>query len=186
MNQYQYSEIINKFHSALPFINGWIDQIIEKYKEKSTPLIDFNFSKINQIFQKKLLENTKVVIVPDKIPFPPLGRMGLAELSGIELMPISGITYKNTFFVNQNLLTESLHFHELIHVVQWERLGSDNFLLAYGVGLIKFGYEKSPLEKMAYRLQKNFDTGTVPEGIVNIIIQKTDIIWNQVRLLVHQ
>jgi hypothetical protein len=100
-------------------------------------------------------------------------------------MPIAGITYKNTFFVNQNLLTESLHFHELVHVVQWERLGADNFLLAYGAGLIQFGYEQSPLEKMAYRLQKEFDTGTVPDEIVDKIYQETDSLWNQVRPLVR-
>ncbi len=183
---HQYSKIINKFHSALPVINGWIDQLIESNKEKSTPVIDLNFSRINQIFPKKLLEKAKVVIVPNKIPFPPLSQMGLAELSGIEQMPIAGITFKDTFFVNQNILTQSLHFHELIHVVQWERLGADNFLLAYGVGLIQFGYEQSPLEEMAYSLQKDFAKGTVPDGIVDIIYQKTDAIWNQIRPLVSQ
>ncbi|MBW1897754.1 MAG: hypothetical protein JRI61_01695 [Deltaproteobacteria bacterium] len=186
MNQYQFSKIINKFHSALPVINGWIDQLIENNKDKSTPVIDLNFSRINQIFPKKLLEKAKVVIVPGKIPFPPLSQMGLTELSGIELMPIAGITFKDTFFVNQNLLTESLHFHELIHVVQWKRLGADNFLLAYGVGIIQFGYEQSPLEQIAYSLQKDFDTGTVPDGIVEIIYQRTDALWNQIRSLVSQ
>jgi len=180
------STITNKLHSTLPVINGWIDRIIKRYKEKSTPVIDLNFSRINQIFPRELLEKAKVVIVSDKIPFPPLGRMGLTELSGIEQMPIAGITYKDTFFVHHNHLTESLHFHELIHVIQWERLGAEHFLLAYGIGLIQFGYEDSPLEKMAYSLQKEFDKGTVPDGIVDIIYQKTDNLWKQIHPLINQ
>ncbi len=99
-------------------------------------------------------------------------------------MPLTGITYKDTFFINQNHRTESLHFHELTHVVQWERLGIDNFLLAYGVGLMQFGYEKSPLEQMAYTLQRNFEIGTIPNGIIDLIHQQTDDIWSQVKPLV--
>jgi len=34
-------------------------------------------------------------------------------------------------------------------VVQWSRLGTDNFLLAYGLGLFSFKYAQSPLEQMA-------------------------------------
>jgi hypothetical protein len=177
--------IIHKFHSVLPVMNEWIDQTIESYREKSTPVIDLNFSRINQIFPKKLLEKTKVVMLPDKLPFPPLSQMGLAELSGMEQMPIAGITYKYTFFVNQNHLTESLHFHELIHVVQWERLGAEKFLLAYGVGLIQFGYEESPLEQMAYRLQNDFNAGIVPKGIIELIYRETDELWNQVRPMIN-
>ena len=122
--------------------------------------------------------------VADKVPFPPLSHIGLHELSGMEQMPLTGITYKDTFFINQNHRTESLHFHELTHVVQWERLGIDNFLLAYGVGLMQFGYEKSPLEQMAYTLQRNFEIGTIPNGIIDLIHQQTDDIWSQVKPLV--
>lgn len=96
---------------------------------------------------------------------------------------MAGITYKDTFFINQAYSTESLHFHELIHVVQWERLGVDNFLLAYGVGLMHFGYKNSPLEQMAYLLQGRFDNGELPPLITNLIQQQTDIIWNQVTQL---
>ena len=98
----------------------------------------------------------------------------------MEQMPIAGITYKDTFFVHERCKTESLFFHELVHVVQWERLGVDNFLLVYGVGLIQFGYEDSPFEQMAYSLQRSFDQGNVPENLVGFIHQETDAIWRQV------
>ena len=102
-----------------------------------------------------------------KVPFPPLSRMGLPELEQMENMSMDGITYVDTFFINHLRQTESLHFHELVHVVQWERLGVDNFLLAYGVGLMQSGdlyqtfedvYLNSPLEQMAYSLQAGFES----------------------------
>jgi hypothetical protein len=180
-----YTKIITKFHSALPVLRKWIEDLLETNKENTTSVFSLKFPRINQIFPKDLLERTKVMTVAGEVPFPPLSHIGLHELSVIEQWLITGITYKDTFFVNQNHRTESLHFHELIHVVQWERLGVDNFLLAYGVGLIQFGYEKSPLEQMAYTLQKNFDIGLIPNGIIDLIYKQTDDIWSQVEPLVR-
>ena len=51
---------------------------------------------------------------------------------------------------------ESLHFHEMIHVVQWRLLGAEFSLAMYAGGLEKFGYRNSPLEKMAYDAQELF------------------------------
>lgn len=177
------AKIINKFHSVLPIIRNWIEDLLESNKKNTTSVINLNYPRINQIFLNDLLERAKVVTVADKVPFPPLSHIGLHELSGMEQMTLAGITYKNTFFVNQNHRTESLHFHELIHVVQWERLGVDNFLLAYGVGLMQFGYKESPLEQMAYSLQRNFEIGSIPNGIIDLIHQQTDDIWRQVEPL---
>ncbi len=53
---------------------------------------------------------------------------------------MAGITYKDTYFINHLHQTESLHFHELVHVVQWDWLWVDDFLLAYGAGLMQFSY----------------------------------------------
>ncbi|MFX0204068.1 MAG: hypothetical protein ACFFCW_48845 [Candidatus Hodarchaeota archaeon] len=181
-----YARIIDKFHSAIPVINDWIDRLLESNKENVFHIINLNFRRINQVFPSNLLERAKVVTVESKVPFPPLTQIGLHELSGMEQMPMAGITYKDTFFVNQNCATESLYFHELVHVAQWETLGVDNFLLAYGIGLIQFGYENSPLEQMAYTLQRNFEMGSIPNGIVELIEQQTDAIWNQVTPLLNK
>jgi hypothetical protein len=59
--------------------------------------------------------------------------------------------------------------HELVHVVQWSRLGVDNFLLSCGLGLLQFGYE-----------QQLFDRGSVPNDLVRIIETGTDQVWKQV------
>jgi hypothetical protein len=44
----------------------------------------------------------------------------------------------------------------LIHVIQWRLLGPEGFLAAYANGLDEFGYENSPLEKMAYDAEAAF------------------------------
>jgi hypothetical protein len=51
---------------------------------------------------------------------------------------------------------EAIHFHELIHVIQWRLLGPEDFLAAYANGLDEFGYDNSPLEKMAYDAEALF------------------------------
>ena len=58
--------------------------------------------------------------------------------------------------VEVDVAAERLHFHELIHVVQWRLLGPETFLAAYAAGLETFGYRESPLEIMAYNAEASF------------------------------
>jgi hypothetical protein len=124
-------ELIRKFSSALPEVRKWIEDVLEERKEQAIPVINLAFPKLQKVFPLDLLKKAKVVVVTGKVPFPPLSRMGLPELEQMENMSMDGITYVDKFFINHLRQTESLHFHELVHVVQWERLGVDNFLLAY-------------------------------------------------------
>jgi hypothetical protein len=92
----------------------------------------------------------------------------------------AGITFKDTYFIQTGEASESLHFHELVHVAQWKVLGVDNFLRAYGAGLVMYGYEDSPLEKMAYSLQREFDEGRQHQDLLATIEARTQAIWTQV------
>ncbi|MGC1950636.1 MAG: hypothetical protein WA679_24215, partial [Pseudolabrys sp.] len=68
-----------------------------------------------------------------------------------------GITYLNTFFIKRDeLRNEAIHFHELIHIVQWRILGPEQFLRLYADGLERLGYRDSPLEVMAYDAEAAF------------------------------
>jgi hypothetical protein len=76
-----------------------------------------------------------------------LGRFAACEQGDFDALPIW-----TGFFIERTVLTEeALHFHELIHVIQWRLLGPDSFLVAYANGPYDFGYENSPLEKIAPR-----------------------------------
>lgn len=136
---------------------------------------------LTQCYSKELLESTRFVIT-DQICYPPLDQFGLEEFKALSAIPWGGITYNDIYFLRRDLASPILHFHELVHVVQYRRLGVDRFLWAYGVGLALHGYEESPLEKMAYDLQLEFEHGIYRRSLVADIERRTDIIWQEVSL----
>ncbi len=172
-------EMIREYVSAAPALKAWIEELLETRGSEAVQVSKLGFSRLPHYFPDDFLERAKAVSTSE-IPFPPLGRLGLPELSVLEQMPVAGITFKNTFFMGHLHRTETLCFHELIHVAQWERLGVDRFLLAYGVGLVRHGYEQSPLERMAYRLQKEFEQKNAPRDLMKEIHRGVDSIWREV------
>ena len=97
---------------------------------------------------------------------PPLSTMGLSRFSDFERMDAGGITYLDTYFVRaERAHDESLHFHELVHVIQWRLLGPERFLRLYADGLERLGYRNSPLEEMAYSLQHKFEHEAQPFSV---------------------
>ena len=94
-----------------------------------------------------------------------------------EKADVAGTTYKDTYFIKrQNCFDESLHFHELVHVVQWDYLGVEKFLLAYALGLINHGYVNSPLEVMAYGLKQYFIQNPDLFAVEDVIRSELDAI----------
>jgi hypothetical protein len=172
-------DLIQKFESALPIIRQWIDDLLNSYSSQSTSIFDLAFPTLPQLFPMDLLQKAKVVFVKGKIPYPPLSSIGFPDFAPLENMAFSGVTYKNTYFLNQAYRQESLHFHELIHIIQWDSLGVDNFLRAYGVGLLEYGYQNSPLEQMAYLFQRKFEKDSLRNmKIVELVKAQTQEIWN--------
>jgi hypothetical protein len=107
-------------------------------------------------FSADTLTSAKVVLV-DQLPIPPLSSWGLTRFADFERGNFSGITYLNTFFIKRDdARNEVIHFHELIHVIQWRILGPEQFLGLYADGLERFGYRDGPLEKMAYDAEVAF------------------------------
>ena len=178
MGMNKQADVIRRFHTALPRVREWIDQFLDTHADRARAVSTLGFTELSACFPRELLERAKVVSV-DRVPFPPVDQFGLPEFAPILQMSFDGITFKDTFFLQQGRASVALHFHELVHVVQWSRLGVDNFLLAYGLGLLSSGYAQSPLEQMAYTLQRGFELGTPPQGLVRVIEQATDAIWNQ-------
>lgn len=174
-------DIIPRFHSALPQIRAWIDQCLASHAASARKLD--NMPPLAPIFPPEILGQARIVLV-DRTPFPPVSRFGLPEFENYERRAFDGITFKNTFFVVNGRQTVRLQFHELVHVVQWTRLGVDRFLLAYGFGLLQYRYEESPLEKMAYTLEEQFARGRLPKDLIRVIAEGSDAIWSQAEPLV--
>lgn len=171
--------VLDRFRAALPRVRSWIELTLERHAPQAVPVSGLGYPRLPACFSGELLDTAKVVRVPE-VPFPPLTRMGLDELAEMEHRPLAAITYRHVFFVVPSELTESLCFHELVHVVQWERLGVDRFLWAYGFGLLGFGYRESPLERMAYELELAFQRGLKPGDLVEEIESRTDAVWAKV------
>lgn len=171
-------DLIRRFRVALPKVREWINQYMAAHVDLARPVSSLGFERLATCYPGGLLDSAKVVWV-DRVQFPPVDKFGLPEFSGMLQMPFDGITFKDTFFLRKGLQSESIHFHEMVHVVQWAKLGVDNFLLAYGLGLAQSGYEQSPLEAMAYTLQHQFDSGVALQDLQKVIEEQTDAIWSR-------
>lgn len=168
--------VLDRFRAALPGVRSWIDQTLKRHEPQAVPVSSLGYPRLPTYFPSELLDTAKVVRVRD-VPFPPLRRMGLEELAEMERRSLAAITFRQVFFVVPSEMTESLCFHELVHVVQWTRLGVNRFLWVYGLGLLWFGYRGSPLERMAYELEHAFQRGVVPDDLVEEIRERTDAVW---------
>jgi hypothetical protein len=145
-----------EFHNAYPKLRAWIQKTLEFYEENAKPVASMHFVRLPLYFGHSLLESTKFIAI-DRLPMPPLSAMGLSRFTDFEQGDFNGVTYLDRYFTKQSVVTEeAIHFHELIHVIQWRLLGPEDFLAAYADGLDEFGYENSPLEKMAYNAEASF------------------------------
>lgn len=60
---------------------------------------------------------------------------------------------------------------ELVHVLQWQYLGSQNFIQRYLSEMQEYGYNDAPLEKMAYGLQGHYSSNGVPIDVPSFVRQ---------------
>ncbi|MGB8112076.1 MAG: hypothetical protein WCF41_22770 [Pseudolabrys sp.] len=145
-----------EFQKFYPVLLGWIDITLRAHAANTQTVISRGFPRLPLYFSADTLASAKVVLV-DKLPIPPLSSWGLFRFADFERGNFDGITYLNTFFIKRDeLRNEAIHFHELIHIVQWRILGPEQFLRSYADGLERLGYRDSPLEVMAYDAEAAF------------------------------
>jgi hypothetical protein len=173
MNQAAIREVIAQLGNFLPSVQQWIEEYCSQHTTQAIPVEQCGFGRLGQYFGVDRLKTARVVQV-DRISFPPLTQMGFPYLQEFEEQGFGGITYHNMYFLTREAYScEATHFHELVHVVQWNELGVERFLTAYGVGLLSAGYRHSPLERMAYDFQKSFDQGILIPDLERTIREKT-------------
>jgi hypothetical protein len=152
------TDIFQRLQSALPRVEVWIDRLLEQNEVVAARVNSLNFTRLPLYWPDDLLNRARVVITTP-VPFPPVAQYGVSEFAPM-MLNTAGITFRDMFFIDRSAQTsEGTHFHELVHVVQWNVLGSSDFLLTYAVGLMQCGYENSPLERMAFDLQGKFERG---------------------------
>lgn len=100
-------------------------------------------------------------VVVEKIPRPDMAGLSDAGLDDFLNINVAGITYGDTYYVHRQTAHHlRLHFHELVHVLQWKELGPLGFIKRYIYEIQNYGYHEAPLEKMAYRLEYQYQENT--------------------------
>lgn len=152
-------------------IEEWIDSTNTAYQTQRQSCSAFN-SKFSGFYSARFLEGSYFVVV-DNIPkpdFPELREIGLGDFIDME---VNGITYKNTYYIDKRCAGElRLHFHELVHVVQWDLLGAECFINRYIGEIQTHGYDDAPLERMAYALDRHYSQGGKPMDVPSYVQSK--------------
>ena len=136
-------------------LEQWIEQNNLEYSNQKVSCIKFRET-FNGFFPESFLRNAYFVVV-DEIPKPDISEFDEMGLGGFFDQMVNDITYKDTYYmlphVSENLI---LHFNELVHVAQWNRLGPTAFIQRYIEEILKYGIADAPLEKMASKLCEHY------------------------------
>ena len=132
-----------EFAKFYPPLLDWIRTRLTGSMHIAQTVASRRFSRLPLYFTENTLASTKVVLV-DPLPMPPLSSMGLARFKDF-VRNADGITYIDSIFLKPTQSNnENLHFHELVHVIQWRLLGPDRFLLSYEwLGMLRLSAESA-------------------------------------------
>jgi len=141
----------------LPRYKRWVDSLLSLHAPRIKPTSTCAFQKIPTYLNDATFRACQFAVV-ERLPFP-FSDLGLPTPQGMD-GELGGVTYRNTYFLTpESQGVESIHFHEIVHVVQWHFLGEELFPLLYGLEAFSKEYRTNALEQMAYSLQASFDQG---------------------------
>jgi hypothetical protein len=166
---------LEPLQQKLPEVRAWIDRTLAIHATQARSVATLSFTRLCSFYSAELLASANVIPVA-KVPIPPLASMGLTGFEKFEQLDADGITYHSSFFIRHgHERDEPLHFHELVHVVQWQHLGPERFLIAYAVGYqLGGGYRPNPFEVMAYDLQAKFEQHVPAFDVASIVRSQLD------------
>ena len=143
----------------LPLVRVWITQVLAVAEAQAQPLGPELEQLLERHFSPQLLRRARRVVVA-QLPQPPVPTLGLARLRDFKRGDYAGLTLGERVFVRADHAEDAgLMVHELVHVVQWIRLGREAFVERYAAELVEFGYGQAPLERMAYAHEARFRAG---------------------------
>lgn len=114
-----------------------------------------------QFFSPRTFATAKCVEV-DVLPKIPWHEFGLSVPARMDA-DFTGSTFRNAYFVIRHEASqETLHFNEMVHVVQWQILGNDLFQLIYALEAFRGSYSTNFLEDMARNITTQFENTNSP------------------------
>lgn len=152
-------------------IEQWIHQTNSSHKELRRPCSVFE-EHFKGFYSPEFL-GTAFFVVTDDIPKPDFSELREEGLGDFIDLDVGGITYNDTYYVKQGSADElRLHFHELVHVLQWRELTPQGFIERYVREIQGFGYDEAPLEKMAYSLDGYYQKKGKPLSVEQFVRER--------------
>ena len=139
----------------------YIERQRQTYRSGAVSLNAAQKAAMQPFFLPSTLESARVLVLTgERVGNPPFYRalvqvgFDAGALPNFSLM--AAITFVDTV-VSHESFTDGLLFHELVHVVQYEKLGLERFADKYVRGYLSGGsYDGIPLEMNAYELDARF------------------------------
>jgi hypothetical protein len=142
-------------------VAAYIEGQHQTYRRGAVPLSQNQRTAMRPFFPASTLDSTRVVVLAgERVGNPPfygeLMGMGFEAGSLPDFAHMAAITFVDTV-VSHGPYNNRTLFHELVHVVQYEKLGLPEFAARYVKGFLSGGsYEAIPLERNAYELDGRF------------------------------
>jgi hypothetical protein len=173
----------------LPKLNeeqvAWIVKEVTAYIQKQRRLFIARAVRLNpnqkaalqSFFPASALDSARVLVltrerVPNPCFYAQLLAMGFTSESLPDFSQMVAVTFVDTI-VSHGLVTDRTLFHELVHGVQYAKLGLDTFAAKYVTGFLNGGsYEAIPLEMNAYELDARFAEAPMNNFSVEIEVQR--------------
>lgn len=146
---------------VIQLVAAYIGEQRDIYVRRAAPFTSSQKGALQPFFPGSALDSARVVVLSgERVGNPPfygdLIRMGFAGNSLPDFARMAAITFVDTV-VSHEPFSHRLLFHELVHVVQYEKLGLADFSRKYVTGFLSGGsYEAIPLEMNAYQLEARF------------------------------
>ncbi|HEY6389529.1 MAG TPA: hypothetical protein VIX91_27920 [Candidatus Acidoferrum sp.] len=142
-------------------VAAYIGQQRQTYRPGAVPLSMGQQKAMRPFFPEPALDATRLLVLAGRrVANPPfyseLIKMGFEATSLPDFAHMAAITLVDTV-VSHEAFTDRLLFHELVHVIQYEKLGLEGFADKYVRGFLTGGsYDAIPLEMNAYELDARF------------------------------
>jgi len=157
-------------------VAAYIEGQRQTYRRSAIPLSQKQKTLMQAFFPESTLDSARVVVLAgERVGNPPfygeLVKMGFDAGKLPDFARMAAITFVDTV-VSHAWLTDRTLFHELVHVVQYEKLGLAEFASKYVRGFLNGGsYEAIPLEMNAYQLDTRFAAAPMRPFSVEAAVQ---------------
>lgn len=141
----------------------WVKQLREQHRPLGQVLQAEARTTLAPFFEERILDKASFSVMP-VIPNPPFYSLLQPGIPvPIDFTIMAGLTVGDTVLLAESRIDPNasplpLLFHELVHVVQYDLLGMDEFIRQYVAGWAACGkqYHAIPMEQEAYGLQARF------------------------------